>query len=77
MTLQAAEVDRETRESIKDFLYRESLALDEQRFRDWLTAFAEDARYEIPVRVTREKLSEWERRWAQPSASTNVRSALT
>ncbi|WP_298323283.1 3-phenylpropionate/cinnamic acid dioxygenase subunit beta [Haloactinopolyspora sp.] len=60
MTLQAAEVDRETRESIKDFLYRESLALDEQRFRDWLTAFAEDARYEIPVRVTREKLSEWE-----------------
>jgi 3-phenylpropionate/cinnamic acid dioxygenase small subunit len=48
-------VDREIRESIRDFLYAESAALDERRFRDWLTAFADDARYEIPVRVTREK----------------------
>jgi len=50
----------EIRDSIRDFLYLESLALDERRFRDWLSAFAEDARYEIPVRVTREKLAEWE-----------------
>ncbi|MGH3262072.1 MAG: aromatic-ring-hydroxylating dioxygenase subunit beta [Sciscionella sp.] len=53
-------VDRETRESIRDFLYLEALALDECRFRDWLAMFAEDARYEIPVRVSREKLAEWE-----------------
>jgi 3-phenylpropionate/cinnamic acid dioxygenase small subunit len=48
------------RDSIRDFLYLEALALDERRFRDWLDAFAEDARYEIPVRVTREKGAEWE-----------------
>lgn len=60
MGLRMDGVDREVRESIRDFLYLESLALDERRFRDWLTSFAEDARYEIPVRVTREKLSEWE-----------------
>lgn len=53
-------VDRETRESIRDFVYLEALALDERRFRDWLAMFAEDARYEIPVRVSREKLAEWE-----------------
>ncbi len=53
-------VDRETRESIRDFLYLEALALDERRFRDWLAMFADDARYEIPVRVSREKLAEWE-----------------
>ena len=60
MGLQRPGVEREVRESIRDFLYLESLALDERRFRDWLTAFAKDARYEIPVRVTREKLAEWE-----------------
>ncbi|MFF7735913.1 3-phenylpropionate/cinnamic acid dioxygenase subunit beta [Streptomyces sp. NPDC007984] len=60
MPLQVPGVDREVREAVHDFLYRESLALDERRFRDWLTAFADDARYEIPVRVTREKLAEWE-----------------
>jgi 3-phenylpropionate/cinnamic acid dioxygenase small subunit len=53
-------VDTQVRDSIRDFLYLESLALDQRRFRDWLTAFAEDARYEIPVRVTREKMAEWE-----------------
>lgn len=60
MTLLTDAVDRDVRESIRDFLYLESLALDERRFRDWLTAFAQDAHYEIPVRVTREKLAEWE-----------------
>jgi 3-phenylpropionate/cinnamic acid dioxygenase small subunit len=53
-------VSREDKESIRDFLYLESLALDERRFRDWLTLFAEDARYEMPVRVTREKLADWD-----------------
>ena len=60
MTLQLPGVEPAVRDSIRDFLYLESLALDERRFRDWLTAFADDARYEIPVRVTREKLAEWE-----------------
>jgi 3-phenylpropionate/cinnamic acid dioxygenase small subunit len=55
-----ARVDTGTWESIRDFLYRESLALDERRFRDWLAVFAADARYEVPVRVTREKFAEWE-----------------
>lgn len=53
-------VDLETRLSLQDFLYREALALDERRFRDWLEMFDEDSHYEIPVRVTREKLAEWE-----------------
>lgn len=48
------------RDSIRDFIYLEALALDERRFRDWLDAFADDARYEVPVRVTREKGAEWE-----------------
>lgn len=60
MTLQLPAVEPQVRDSIRDFLYLESLALDERRFRDWLTAFADDARYEVPVRVTREKLAEWE-----------------
>lgn len=46
--------------SIRDFLHLESMALDERRFRDWLEAFSDDAKYEIPVRVTREKGAEWE-----------------
>lgn len=58
--LRLTPVEPGVRDSIRDFLYLESLALDERRFRDWLTAFADDARYEIPVRVTREKLAEWE-----------------
>lgn len=49
-----------TRDSVREFLYRESLALDERRFRDWLSCFAADVRYEVPVRVNREKLAEWE-----------------
>jgi 3-phenylpropionate/cinnamic acid dioxygenase small subunit len=60
MQVASAGVALEVRESIRDFLYQESLALDERRFRDWLTAFAADARYEVPVRVTREKTAEWE-----------------
>lgn len=54
------QVDRETVQDIADFLYREALALDERRFRDWLDFLAEDIRYEVPVRVTRESMAEWE-----------------
>lgn len=52
--------DRDTRLDVEEFLYREALCLDERRFRDWLSLFSEDTRYEMPVRVTREKDAEWE-----------------
>lgn len=54
------QVDLETRMNVQDFLYREALALDERRFRDWLEYLAADIRYEVPVRVTREALADWE-----------------
>ncbi len=54
------EVDRETAWDIQDFLHREALALDERRFRDWLEFLADDIHYEMPVRVTREGLADWE-----------------
>lgn len=57
---QQPRVDRETVLDITEFLYREALALDERRFRDWLTFLADDIRYEVPVRVTREGLADWE-----------------
>lgn len=46
--------------SIERFLAQECLALDERRFRDWLAMFADEATYEVPVRVTREGDAEWE-----------------
>lgn len=53
-------VDLTTVLEIQNFLYRESLAVDERRFRDWLEFLADDIRYEVPVRVVREKTAEWE-----------------
>jgi 3-phenylpropionate/cinnamic acid dioxygenase small subunit len=53
-------VDWEVSLEITDFLYREALALDERRFRDWLGVLSDDITYEVPVRVTREGLAEWE-----------------
>lgn len=55
-----ARVDRDTIADIQEFLYREGLALDERRFRDWLDFLADDITYEVPVRVTREGLADWE-----------------
>jgi 3-phenylpropionate/cinnamic acid dioxygenase small subunit len=54
------EVSVEVVLSLQRFLALECLALDEGRFRDWLAMFAEDGRYEVPVRVTREKGAEWD-----------------
>ena len=53
-------VDRNTVEEIREFLHREALSLDERRFRDWLEFLADDIRYEVPVRVTREALADWD-----------------
>jgi 3-phenylpropionate/cinnamic acid dioxygenase small subunit len=52
--------DDATCTAITQFLYREALALDERRFNDWLAMLAPDIRYEMPVRVTREGLADWE-----------------
>ena len=46
--------DREVRE-ISDWLYHEAELLDDGRYRDWLSLLAEDLRYTVPLRVTRER----------------------
>ncbi|WP_426005241.1 aromatic-ring-hydroxylating dioxygenase subunit beta [Paenarthrobacter sp. NyZ202] len=53
-------VDRAVQEDIREFMSREALALDERRFRDWLEFLAEDITYDVPLRVVREGLAEWE-----------------
>lgn len=53
-------VDRDIREAARDFLFLEALYLDERRWQEWLALWSEDAVYEVPVRVTREKGAEWE-----------------
>ncbi|MFE2183143.1 MULTISPECIES: 3-phenylpropionate/cinnamic acid dioxygenase subunit beta [Streptomyces] len=53
-------VNRTTVAEIQEFLYREALALDERRFRDWLAMLTDDITYEVPVRVTREAQADWE-----------------
>ncbi len=52
--------DRDTVFDVTEFLYREARALDERRFRDWLDCLADDVRYVVPLRVTREGQAEWE-----------------
>lgn len=53
-------VNRTTVAEIQEFLYREALALDERRLRDWLAMLTDDITYEVPVRVTREDHADWE-----------------
>lgn len=53
-------VDRSIQEDIREFLAREALALDERRFRDWLGFLSDDITYDVPLRVVREGLAEWE-----------------
>jgi 3-phenylpropionate/cinnamic acid dioxygenase small subunit len=50
----------QTRLSVEAFLFTEARLLDERRFEEWVDLFAEDGRYEVPVRVTREAGAEWE-----------------
>jgi 3-phenylpropionate/cinnamic acid dioxygenase small subunit len=40
---------------VEQFLFREAQLLDERRFEEWLALFCEDATYEAPLRVTRER----------------------
>lgn len=53
-------VDRTVQQDIQEFMFREALALDERRFRDWLGFLSEDITYDVPLRVVREGLAEWE-----------------
>lgn len=53
-------VARHIQDDIREFVFREALALDERRFRDWLEFLAEDITYDVPLRVVREDLAEWE-----------------
>ncbi|MGF9649186.1 3-phenylpropionate/cinnamic acid dioxygenase subunit beta [Pseudarthrobacter oxydans] len=59
MTVLSA-VDRTVQQDIQEFMFREALALDERRFRDWLEFLSEDITYDVPLRVVREGLAEWE-----------------
>lgn len=45
---------------ISQFLYDEAALLSERRFDDWLELFADDAEYQVPIRVTRERGAAWE-----------------
>lgn len=53
-------VDRNVQLDIREFMEREVHALDERRFRDWLEFLADDITYDVPLRVVREDLAEWE-----------------
>jgi 3-phenylpropionate/cinnamic acid dioxygenase small subunit len=55
-----ATVDAATHRRIEDFLYLEAELLDDRRFNDWVTLFAEDLHYVVPLRVTREAQAEWD-----------------
>jgi 3-phenylpropionate/cinnamic acid dioxygenase small subunit len=47
-------VERAVAEEVERFLYEEAELLDDRRFEDWLALFADDATYEVPLRVARE-----------------------
>lgn len=55
-----ASVPMAVRQSVEDFLYYETELLDDHDYEAWVELFAEEARYEVPVRVTREKGAEWD-----------------
>jgi 3-phenylpropionate/cinnamic acid dioxygenase small subunit len=48
-------VPREVKEEIEELLLVEAELLDDRRYGDWLALFAQDLRYEMPLRLTREK----------------------
>ncbi|MBN9620392.1 MAG: aromatic-ring-hydroxylating dioxygenase subunit beta [Actinobacteria bacterium] len=60
MAATSADVDPDTRAAITDFLFQEAYLIDERRFGEWLDMFDEEARYVVPVRVTREAGADWQ-----------------
>jgi 3-phenylpropionate/cinnamic acid dioxygenase small subunit len=47
----------QVKDEIEAFLMEEAELLDEGRLREWLDLCTDDIRYEVPVRVTRERVS--------------------
>jgi 3-phenylpropionate/cinnamic acid dioxygenase small subunit len=45
---------------IAQFLYDEAAMLSERRYNEWVELFTDDAVYEAPIRVTRERGAAWE-----------------
>ncbi len=70
-------VDAELQRAVERFLYFESELLDDRRFEEWLSLFSEDAIYEAPLRVTRDRqapqLSERGRLFSDTKATLDVR----
>ncbi|MEW6471008.1 MAG: aromatic-ring-hydroxylating dioxygenase subunit beta [Actinomycetota bacterium] len=50
-------ISGQVREEIEAFLMEEAELLDDGRLREWLELCTDDIRYEVPVRVTRERVS--------------------
>ena len=55
--LAAGRISHEVRSEVEAFLHEEAELLDDGRLRDWLELVTDDIRYEVPVRVTRERVS--------------------
>ncbi len=51
--MNAVGVDRDTREAVEAFMFREAELLDGGQFREWLGLLDPDIRYVVPVRTTR------------------------
>lgn len=47
--------DSSVHAAVERFLYREAAMLDDGRFDEWVELFTDDARYEAPIRVTRDR----------------------
>lgn len=48
-------ISEEVYREVRDFLLREAELLDNGSYRDWLDCLTEDIRYQVPVRVTRDR----------------------
>nr|WP_271035520.1 aromatic-ring-hydroxylating dioxygenase subunit beta [Mycolicibacterium monacense] len=57
--MNAVAVDRDTREAVEAFMFREAELLDGGQFREWLGLLDPDIRYVVPVRTTREDSAGW------------------
>jgi PAH dioxygenase small subunit len=57
--MNAVGVDRDTREAVEAFMFREAELLDGGQFREWLGLLDPDIRYVVPVRTTREDSAGW------------------
>lgn len=51
-------IDRQIRDEIEEFLFREAEVLDDRRLKEWLLMLTDDIEYMIPTRVTRDRDSD-------------------